>query len=835
MAYYEKLETRTEGQVMTLSIFSAILSNKVDVVNKSLAEDNKLLKARDREQLTPLMLAILEDKKEVFDLFIDKLDAEDVSAEDGVPNSVIIYAAGQANSYYMDRLFDKFVSDLNQKNLQRAYIYYAERGDKQRLQHCLNHNVDINSEYLGSTAYSQAIKNGHEQVAIWLLSQPQTNINLANYLQQTPLIDAIVYDKKQVVEFLLAQEKIDLHHKSYFFSTALVAAIFKQQYDWVLQIKKQDKAFSNELHPVLFYWLIRYGRNDLIREFIDTSFENTTHPPLAIEENSEMSDWLISEEAGQNVAISYETNTDCFDPLPILAVKYENLEAIKIFLKVSKDFEQLNSYRRSVYWYDKKDLIEKAKYELDREKMEQLCNHLKNNDFPSFKEEFPQLNDKNIIDNQGRTILHHVLITPSAEEFIEYILQDPDSNLNVTDEDHRTPLLFALSMPYIWFANIQNLFAVQKTTQLDLDLTIQEKEGNNALHLAVINKHLSIIHLLHQHANDYEILQAKEGGKSVRQLATNNPLINWFLEKSVDNIAQIEQINLFMEDSLYLSMVEFTAIQKAACWSLFANKDMTYNVMTEVIKNSSLGFSAADIRALEILSSLLKQKDASPYYQTIVTKSTEWGELQEKDILEYYQLITDNFCNWLLLDVDPSLKDQWEKKISSLCSHNQRLSGSSWSVTVPSLSLLIEQITAAIKTMEEKPREESNLASLYLCRGYIFKQLFQQDQSQQDLDKAHCLFKQLASGNKNLTRKNSYLLKCLACKPNDEKVLLEYIDVVKKLNNSISYKKALERINNYLKSVTFNQQNSKVLASLQYVESKQLISERSSSSYSNRY
>jgi len=137
--------------------------------------------------------------------------------------------------------------------------------------------------------------------------------------------------------------------------------------------------------------------------------------------------------------------------------------------------------------------------------------------------------DINAIDEDGRTLLHNIIMNNDLDKF-KGIISDPRLDVNIPDANGY--------MPLHWAAEIGNDFIVSKLIQAGANVDPINKYGDTPLHKAVVFDHTSTaVILINAEAN---VQRADNEGNTALHFASyqgNAVLVKFLLEKGANPLA----------------------------------------------------------------------------------------------------------------------------------------------------------------------------------------------------------------------------------------------------------------------------------------------------------
>ena len=132
---------------------------------------------------------------------------------------------------------------FRKKRLDREFICACADGDLKGVKKALEKGADINARYDDVPALLSAVSFGHNDVAMYLVQNPKTDVNVSDVHGTTPLFWAIARDGMSgTVKALLEREDIDTNRKPNWMGASLLhEAVVKQNYTAVRLISENPK------------------------------------------------------------------------------------------------------------------------------------------------------------------------------------------------------------------------------------------------------------------------------------------------------------------------------------------------------------------------------------------------------------------------------------------------------------------------------------------------------------------------------------------------------------------------------------------------------------------
>ena len=139
------------------------------------------------------------------------------------------------------------VIPFRKKRLDREFICACANGDLKGVKRALKKGADINTKYDDVPALLSAVSFGHNDVAMYLVQNPKTDVNACDVHGTTPLFWAIARDGMSgTVKALLEREDIDTNRKPNWMGASLLhEAVVKQNYTAVRLLSENPKTDMN--------------------------------------------------------------------------------------------------------------------------------------------------------------------------------------------------------------------------------------------------------------------------------------------------------------------------------------------------------------------------------------------------------------------------------------------------------------------------------------------------------------------------------------------------------------------------------------------------------------
>ena len=141
-------------------------------------------------------------------------------------------------SFYFILIFILFLSSCKSQNsleaLKRGRLNdlkeFYKKGDK------LEYKLKS-----GDTFLTYAIKEGYDDISLWLIKNKIVDLNLGDDLDNTPIVLAYRYDRKRVFNELLKIKNIDLNKKNFYGVPLVAFVVQKGDYDLFIKLVKKYK------------------------------------------------------------------------------------------------------------------------------------------------------------------------------------------------------------------------------------------------------------------------------------------------------------------------------------------------------------------------------------------------------------------------------------------------------------------------------------------------------------------------------------------------------------------------------------------------------------------
>ncbi|KAL4945252.1 ankyrin repeat-containing domain protein [Aspergillus oleicola] len=194
-----------------------------------------VVRARDKDQRTPLMYALKHENWLVFNMLLEK-DPAGISLFDADGNTALHLAVQERSAKAAVLLLAQDSIDVNHQNhLGRTALYESvcrnDHGMADMLLKNSQIDVDIRETQFGRPPLVEAADRGLERLVRMILDHETVDVNAIDSNGCTALTKAIYYDHYEIRDLLLADPAIDVNYPTGRWDSPLLTATTQHRWD----------------------------------------------------------------------------------------------------------------------------------------------------------------------------------------------------------------------------------------------------------------------------------------------------------------------------------------------------------------------------------------------------------------------------------------------------------------------------------------------------------------------------------------------------------------------------------------------------------------------------
>ncbi len=235
-------------------------------------------------------------------------------------------------------LGDNYWAEFCQEDKDAALIYYATKGNINKVENCLDKGANIDAVDFSQTALHRTTQNQHVNLTK-ILTRRGGNVNASDRYGTTPFIWTLIRRNTELFNYFLEHAKPNLHAISRLEGTPLTYAIFSEQFDNAIKLIEQEgQNFKISDHPEALNWAIRKNRKDIVSCMLTHNADGINTPGG---KTTDIDDLSIEVSQSEERAIKED---ECNDLALIWAVGLGHEEIVDLLLKhgVNPETQNLN-------------------------------------------------------------------------------------------------------------------------------------------------------------------------------------------------------------------------------------------------------------------------------------------------------------------------------------------------------------------------------------------------------------------------------------------------------------------------------------------------------------